>query len=138
MITGQQMVDEARRWVGVPFRHQGRTRFGVDCIGLGIVVRNECEPWPEGMATPTDYRRNPLETLEVELKKFCTQIQHPEKGCFALIKWPKQKFACHVGLITPDHIIHAYAGKKTVVETGYRDPWIRMTVSFWRMPGVTP
>lgn len=32
------IVAEALTWRGVPFLHQGRTRAGVDCIGLGIKV----------------------------------------------------------------------------------------------------
>lgn len=35
----EQIVAEARSWLGVPYRHQGRDRdTGVDCIGLVIVV----------------------------------------------------------------------------------------------------
>lgn len=32
------VVAEARAWLGVPYTHQGRTRHGVDCIGLVIAV----------------------------------------------------------------------------------------------------
>lgn len=41
MITRQDIVMEARRWIGTRYRHQGRTRgVGVDCIGLvgGVAV----------------------------------------------------------------------------------------------------
>lgn len=44
MITGAQIVEEARLWRGTRFRHQGRRRAapgdrgGVDCIGLVIGV----------------------------------------------------------------------------------------------------
>lgn len=31
----------ARRWLGVPFRHQGRNRTGLDCVGLVIMVAKE-------------------------------------------------------------------------------------------------
>ena len=33
-----RVIDEARGWVGVPFRHQGRDYSGIDCVGLPIVV----------------------------------------------------------------------------------------------------
>lgn len=32
------IVDEARRWKGVRYLHQGRNRFGLDCGGLIIAV----------------------------------------------------------------------------------------------------
>jgi hypothetical protein len=39
MITRQQIVNEARKWVGTPFQHQGRTRGkAVDCVGLVLSV----------------------------------------------------------------------------------------------------
>lgn len=34
MIDIPRLLVELRRWVGVPFHHQGRTRAGVDCVGL--------------------------------------------------------------------------------------------------------
>ena len=38
MSTPQQIIAEARSWLGVPFLHQGRTREGVDCAGHAIEV----------------------------------------------------------------------------------------------------
>ena len=34
VIKRREIVDAARNWVGVPYRHQGRTRNGIDCVGL--------------------------------------------------------------------------------------------------------
>lgn len=41
MPSRDDIVTAARRWVGVPFRHQGRTRAGVDCLGMVIGVAEE-------------------------------------------------------------------------------------------------
>lgn len=41
MITRDRIVEIARTWVGVPYRHQGRTRQYVDCIGFIIGVGAE-------------------------------------------------------------------------------------------------
>lgn len=38
-ISGADVVAEARRWLRVRYRHQGRSREGVDCIGLPVCVR---------------------------------------------------------------------------------------------------
>lgn len=39
MINPQHIVDEARSWVGTPFRHQARIKgLGVDCVGLLVGV----------------------------------------------------------------------------------------------------
>ena len=36
------LVAAARRYMGVPFRHRGRTAKGVDCVGLGIAAYRDC------------------------------------------------------------------------------------------------
>lgn len=42
-MTGGMIVAQARQWLGVTWRHQGRTRTGVDCIGLVIKVAHELQ-----------------------------------------------------------------------------------------------
>ena len=37
----QRFVDFVRTWEGVPHHHQGRTRFGVDCVGLAVAGLRE-------------------------------------------------------------------------------------------------
>jgi cell wall-associated NlpC family hydrolase len=42
MLDRQHIVDTARGWLGVPYRHQGRRKDkGVDCVGLIIGVGAE-------------------------------------------------------------------------------------------------
>ena len=38
MLRPDDIVTEAKKWVGVEFRHCGRNKYGVDCIGLVIKV----------------------------------------------------------------------------------------------------
>jgi cell wall-associated NlpC family hydrolase len=40
-VTGAEIVAAARGFLGVRYRHQGRSRDGVDCIGLPVCVRAE-------------------------------------------------------------------------------------------------
>ncbi len=40
-MTGADVVRVARGFIGVRYRHQGRSRDGVDCVGLPICVRAE-------------------------------------------------------------------------------------------------
>ncbi|MET0156123.1 MAG: NlpC/P60 family protein [Rickettsiales bacterium] len=35
------IVEKAREWIGVPFLHAGRTKKGVDCVGLIVGVARE-------------------------------------------------------------------------------------------------
>lgn len=37
-----RLVDAARRYIGVKWKHRGRTRHGVDCAGLGVLAYRDC------------------------------------------------------------------------------------------------
>jgi cell wall-associated NlpC family hydrolase len=40
-VSSDEVVAAARAYLGVPFRHQGRTRTGLDCLGLtGCALRD--------------------------------------------------------------------------------------------------
>lgn len=36
-----RIVEQAREWLGVPYLHQGRNRFGADCVGFPLGVYAE-------------------------------------------------------------------------------------------------
>lgn len=38
MATRQDVLTEARKFIGTPFEHMGRSEAGIDCLGVGIVV----------------------------------------------------------------------------------------------------
>lgn len=56
-----RLADAARAYIGVRFRHRGRSRAGLDCVGLGVVAYADCgapvrdfllygrEPFRDGM-----------------------------------------------------------------------------------------
>lgn len=139
MIPAQRIVDEARQWLGTPYLHQGRSRFGVDCIGFAICVRNSVEPVPMLMNETRNYdRRAAHQILLGKVTQYCTPLDEPEQGCLILIKWPLNAEPSHVALHADGNILHAYAQVAKVVETGYRAQWSRDTHSLWRLPGVGP
>lgn len=55
------IVDTARTWKGVPYLHQGRNRFGADCVGFPLGVYAEL-----GVVLP-DWRAYGLEADPDEL-----------------------------------------------------------------------
>lgn len=138
-MTPKEVVVEALKWEGVPFRHQGRSHLGVDCIGFPVCILRA-----KGHL-PTDFKDNPCyghvpntsEFLDT-VRKFCTPIEKIEDGCLVVVQWYGAKFPSHAGIIDGKYMIHAYERVKRVVRHGYQQPWIRLTHSIYRLPGVVP
>jgi len=119
----QEYVEAARGWIGTRWVHQGRTRRGIDCVGLLIVAGADV-----GIAVPDipGYRRTP------EPKRFVSFIiensdQQDEiaPGHFGIFRDGNQP--CHVGIFAEQNgvttFIHAYAGRKVVMEEPFIHDW---------------
>jgi cell wall-associated NlpC family hydrolase len=132
-MSPEQVVSEARGWVGVPFRHQGRDGHGIDCVGLPIVVGRALGIFPPAFDTAV-YGRLPTGELVDRVKAHCRPIPAAVPGSLIVIAWTK--VAAHVAICAGETMIHAYESVGKVVEHGYRGRWIRMTHSVWALPGV--
>jgi cell wall-associated NlpC family hydrolase len=127
------IVTAARSYLGVPFRHQGQTRAGMDCAGLVLAVARDCAvDHPDGLA----YAMLPdLRLLDDLLPRFCSRIAEPEPG--AVLRFKVAGRAQHLG-ICGDHasglsVIHANMTVGRVCEHRLDDKWRRRLVSVWRM-----
>jgi cell wall-associated NlpC family hydrolase len=137
MITADQIIAEARTWIGVRFLHQGRTRHGVDCVGLVACVMRSLDPsWSAEI--PIDYARRPKDgTLLSYTTRYCQRLKRVEHGALVLMQFPKISTPSHVALYTKDGtIIHAHSVTRRVCEVGFRAQWERDFHSTWRLPGV--
>jgi hypothetical protein len=85
-----------------------------------------------------NYGRLPRAELIDKCRHYCQRLEVAEVGCLVLIRWPGEKHAGHAALFTGCNLVHAYAQIGSVVEHGYRGPWVKRTDSFWRLPGVMP
>jgi cell wall-associated NlpC family hydrolase len=132
-MSPDAVITEARSWLGVPFRHQGRSRSGIDCVGLPIVVCQSLGLLPPSFDV-ANYGRTPSGELVTRLQQHCTRINAPVPGSLLVIAWTKQ--AAHVAICTGETMIHAYESVGRVTEHGYRGRWVRMTHSVWALPGV--
>lgn len=138
-MLAQDLVVEARTWEGVRFRHQGRSRTGVDCIGLPVCILRAKDLLPEDFADNACYGRAPNTSEFIDtVRRFCVEIAAPENGCLTVFKWPDAKFPSHAAVMDGAYMIHAYEGVGKVVRHSYGQPWIRLTHSIYRLPGVTP
>lgn len=143
MITAEQFVAGARSLVGVPWLHQGRSRRGIDCIGLPKLAAESQGLDVDGflgdlgVVDSRNYGRTPSGGLLATLERHCQKIEEPVTGCLILIQFPGEKMPRHFGIYTgKGTIIHANGKIGRVVEHGYRMSWVRWTHSFWLARGV--
>jgi cell wall-associated NlpC family hydrolase len=141
VTTPQAVVNEARSWLGVPFRHQGRDRNGIDCVGLPIVVLQTLGALPADFKEPTNYPPFPhLDQLKPLIHKYCTPLpDEPRPGALITLAW--HQTLAHVAIYTEANtLIHAYgrAPHLAVIEHGFRGLWrTRYTSRVWALPGVS-
>jgi cell wall-associated NlpC family hydrolase len=138
-VTAAELIEQARGWIGVPFRHQGRNRLGVDCAGLLVALLQSCGRLPADFRAPERYARRPNGELLAVVERYCERTQQdPARvpGAIVLIRWPGDTQPSHVALSTGSTLIHAYMRARRVIEAGYRGPWVRDTHSAWLIPGI--
>lgn len=124
-MTGpDRVVAEARKMLGVKWRHQGRKPWAVDCAGL-VVLSFAAAGWAGAEASPARYGRDPWDdmlrkTLVGHFGSALPPGQPWQQGDVPLFRWGKGE-PSHVGIIA-DHprgglsIIHA-SNLRNVVET---------------------
>ena len=112
-----KIVTEAKTWLGVRFRHQGRSReTGVDCAGLLVVVAQALELSPFDNIGYSR-RPNPRVFRQSLLDAGCTPRAIPEHG--DIVRLAETRHPVHTAIYEVDElgewIIHAYLPLKKVV-----------------------
>ncbi len=136
-VKGEDIVVEARKFLGVPFLHQGRTEHGLDCVGLVVVVANRLGISGRDFVA---YGRRPngLQFVREFVKAGLTRLPVSNRLPGHLIIIPETTYPCHVGIITGEFsIIHAHAPDKKVVETTLTDDWLKKSFGCMKWSGVT-
>ena len=110
---------EAHKYIGVPFRHRGRTTRGLDCVGLLILAAQDCgydqyKEFPYGSEP-----RNSI-LAGVLHRHFGDPVdREPEINDVVLMRLRKGGEPSHVGIITTHPhglgIIHAHGAVERVV-----------------------
>ncbi len=116
MTSRDRFIAEARRWIGVPWLHQGRNRHGVDCVGLLLVTA-----WALRLSdyNITGYGLFPrAEWMQEEFDRMMPRVEEAQPGDVVLMRLARRLL--HVGIRTEHGVIHAWGGRR-VVEV--RMPW---------------
>lgn len=121
--------------MGVRWRHQGRNRMGVDCVGLVI-----CSLADIGVVVPDmqGYRRTPDPIFVEHIRNNSEPAASLLPGTLGIFRDGTQP--CHVGIFSTMHgqlsLIHAYAGTGKVMEEVFIHDWPNKLVEARALTGL--
>ncbi len=117
-VNRKDVISKARTWLEVPWVHQGRTRHGVDCAGLIILVGHSL-----GLVDydTTNYQRRThgqdfLQHFRMNMSE--KPLKEARPGDIILFR--DSAYPCHSAVLGERNesmtIIHAHAPRRKVVE----------------------
>lgn len=134
-VTREDIIAEARTWLGTPFHHQGRVRgHGVDCAGLvacvGKALGLTCFDTARYGRSPDPAMMGDILRRELVAKPI-SEIQLADVLWLSFDSEPQ-----HVAIVTDVGIIHATSAIRRVVEHGLDDVWRSRIRCAFGWPGV--
>jgi cell wall-associated NlpC family hydrolase len=134
MTTRQDIIDHARKFLGVRWRHQGRSERGLDCIGLIVRVAHDLglsDYDNFGYKRIADTRRLE-EELDVQMIRVPRDLAKP--GDVMLMQYGGNPQ--HVAIRTDHGIIHAMIGEQKVVEHRLNHIWLARIIRAYQFKGI--
>lgn len=138
-VNRDHIVAEARSWIDVPWRHQGRSReHGVDCAGLIIKVAHGLDLSAYDI---TNYQRNARDGAFVcHFQENMVEKPLTEMKVGDVILFRDHVFSCHSGIVTMKkgilHFVHAYARYRKVVEGPFDKEWLDKRTHCFEFHGI--
>ena len=138
--NADRIVATARRWLNTPYKHQGRSRRGCDCVGLPLALAAELGIEVE------DYRRYGRLPVSAMLVEKCRAYAHEierdayKPGDLVLMTWGKDRDRPHHFAIVTEMaggdigIIHSHSRVGKVVEHVLDATWRRRITHAFRIP----
>lgn len=130
------IVQEARTYIGTPWVHQGRSRDGVDCLGLASLVARATRGYTFDL---TNYAAQASDETMLQL---CRQHMQPvpalarEPGDVVVIRYGTQRHMAIVGdhpIAGEQTLIHASSILGKVVEHRLDSRWSRICIATFRL-----
>jgi NlpC/P60 family putative phage cell wall peptidase len=145
-FSADGIVEEARSWIGTPYRHQASQRgIGADCLGLVRGVwRGVDGREPGGLPTysPDWGEVGAREPLLEGLRRHLAEVAAAEMapGDVAVFRMRARAVAKHVGIVAGAPgaltLVHAYSDR-AVCEQGFGPAWRTRLAGVFRFPGGT-
>jgi NlpC/P60 family putative phage cell wall peptidase len=122
MDVAERVIEEARSWIGTPYRHQSSLRgVGCDCLGLVRGVWRDLYGGEPEQLKP--YSADWAEAGREDALFFAARRHFVEKsksqmaaGDVILFRWRPRHAAKHLGILVSEQaFIHAYEGHAVVI-----------------------
>ena len=130
MATRAEVVAEARTWIGAPWIDKGRTRHGIDCAGLPIMVAHALGLSDFDVRT---YPRTGRAHLFLEQFRENTDLKPvDEMKPGDMLTFRQGIYSCHCAIVSEREydrgrlvlsIIHAHELRRRVMEEPIDDYW---------------
>lgn len=113
-----KIVEEARSYMGVRWKHQGRTHNGIDCVGLVIKVGNTLKLIDYDTR---DYQRHSFSrAFLMHFRQCMYEVPIVKAQAGDVILFQDNQFPCHSAILAEKYglktIIHSHASRRRVVE----------------------
>lgn len=135
-LTRDRVVATARAFLGTPFRHQGRSPQGLDCVGLLICLARALD-LPHADVTGYTRRAEGMGFL-AHFRGQLTEIPLPAARTADVLVFVETVFPCHTGVLSErhgiPHLIHAHAPRRQVIEEPYAPAWQAKARFAFRFP----
>lgn len=129
------VVHAARGWLGVPWRHLGRSLAGVDCIGLVVLAHRTAG---HDVPDPAPYAREPVGARVIAGIEAAggRRVARPRAGDVLVFKVDGVNGG-HLGIAAERDgeatVIHAYAARRRVVEEPLSHDLDAALIGAWRV-----
>lgn len=143
MTTTHEIIAAARSYLGVRFVHQGRSRAGLDCLGLLLLTAEKARLDFDGRSAlqldvPRYGTRPDTDFLHARLMGHLMPVEVPQLGdiLVLMIDGRPQHLAIVTDYPEPGEqgMIHAHGLARQVVEHRYDAYWRAATVRVFRLP----
>jgi cell wall-associated NlpC family hydrolase len=126
-VSAAAVVAEARSWCGVPWRHQGRDRSGIDCGGLVVRVAHALDLSQYDTSNYARRAKN-FEFLEhFRAGLGMTSVRMIEMRPGDVVIFVDRASPCHCGFVTLQDdavsFVHAHALRRQVIEERFVGEW---------------
>lgn len=139
MHSRDEVVALAREWLRVRWKHQGRTRNGVDCAGVVVLVGKALGLQYEDK--PSYQRRTHGQEFVKEFQTYLIEVSPTDTLPGNVVTFTDSAYPCHCGIFSVKlgvlHIIHAHATRKQVVEEPFAHDWPSRLTHVFQYPGVS-